>query len=543
MFETLSERLEGTFRSLTGRGKLTEDDIRRAMAEVRRALLEADVNTIVAEEFVKDVTESALGSQILTSLTPGQQVIKIVNDKLTELLGGETEEGEGKANELNMSKTPPTVIMLVGLQGSGKTTTVGKLALALRQQKHRPLLVAGDIYRPAAVEQLQTLGRQLDIPVYSEGTEVAPPLIAQHAIAQARKNNNTVVIVDTAGRLQIDEPLMQELQRIKAAVNPHEILLVVDAMAGQESVNVAMEFNKQVGITGLIITKMDGDARGGSALSVRAVTGVPIKYMGVGEKLDALEPFYPDRIAQRILGMGDILSLIERAQSTYDEEEAKKLQEKMRKGKFDLEDFLAQMRNLKKMGPLSGLLGMLPGMGKQMKEMRNSLNTPEAESSLRRTEAIVLSMTKKERQEPDIINASRRRRIATGSGTTVADVNELLQQFRGMRQMMQMMGKGGGMNMANLGSMLGNMGGGMPSGMGGGMPGMGGGGPKKQVQAPRDPLADFRKASRPVGPTGSSKPAGNGNSAPRPGGGGGLPVRSGGAPGAGQVRPPKKKKK
>jgi signal recognition particle subunit SRP54 len=534
MFETLSERLEGTFRSLTGRGKLTEDDIRKAMTEVRRALLEADVNTIVAEEFVKDVTEAALGSQILTSLTPGQQVIKIVSDQLTELLGGETEEGEGTGNALNIAKAPPTIIMLVGLQGSGKTTTIGKLALALRQQKHRPLLVAGDVYRPAAIEQLQTLGQQLDIPVYSEGTQVAPPLIAQHAIAQARKNNNSVVLVDTAGRLQIDEPLMEELQRIKAEVNPHEILLVVDAMSGQESVNVAMEFNRRVGITGLIITKMDGDARGGSALSVRAVTGVPIKYMGVGEKLDALEPFYPDRIAQRILGMGDILSLIERAQAAYDEEEAKKLQEKMRKGKFDLEDFLSQMRNLKKMGPLGGLLGMLPGMGKQMKEMRNALNTPEAEAQLRRTEAIVLSMTKKERQEPDIINASRRRRIATGSGTTVADVNELLQQFRGMRQMMQMMGKGGGMNMANLGSMLGNMGGGMPPGMAGGM-GMGGGAPRKQIQAPRDPLADFKKGPRPVGPNGS-----------RPGSGkpaGGLPVRAGSAPGAGQMRPPKKKKK
>lgn len=545
MFETLSERLEGTFRTLTGRGKLSEDDIRKAMVEVRRALLEADVNTIVAEEFVKDVTDAALGSKILTSLTPGQQVIKIVNDKLTELLGGETEEGEGVGNELNFAKAPPTVIMLVGLQGSGKTTTVGKLALALRQKKHRPLLVAGDIYRPAAVEQLQTLGRQLDIPVYTEGTDVPPPIIAQHAIAQARKNNNSVVIVDTAGRLQIDEPLMQELQRIKADVKPDEILLVVDAMSGQESVNVAMEFNRRVGISGLIITKMDGDARGGSALSVRAVTGVPIKFMGVGEKLDALETFYPDRIAQRILGMGDILSLIERAQAAYDEEEAEKLQEKMRKGKFDLEDFLSQMRNLRKMGPLSGLLGMLPGMGgmgKQMKEMRNALNTPEAEAQLRRTEAIVLSMTKKERQEPDIINASRRRRIATGSGTTVADVNELLQQFRGMRQMMQMMGKGGGMNMANMGSMLGQMsGGGMPNM--GGMPMGGGGGGRKQVQAPRDPLADFKKGARPAGPNGANRPGGSGNGAPRSGVGGGVPVRSGGAPGAGMQRPPKKKKK
>ncbi len=539
MFETLSERLEGTFRTLTGRTKLSEDDIRKAMLEVRRALLEADVNTIVAEEFVKDVTDEALGMQIQTKLTPGQQVIKIVDDKLTELLGGGGEEGE-EANKLNLQKTPPTIIMMVGLQGSGKTTTVGKLAAVLRQQKQRPLLVAADVYRPAAVDQLQTLGQQLGIPVYSEGTSVAPPLIAEHAIAQAKKNNNTVVIIDTAGRLQIDELLMQELQTIKNEVQPHEVLLVVDAMSGQEAVNVAMEFNRQVGVTGLIVTKMDGDARGGSALSVRAVTGVPIKYMGVGERLDpnegfGLEQFYPDRIAQRILGMGDILTLIERAQAAFDEEEAKKLQEKMKKGKFDLEDFLNQMKSLRKMGPLGGILGLLPGVGKQMKEFRNALDTPEAAAQLRRTEAIVLSMTKKERTEPDIINASRRRRIAAGSGVTVADVNDLLQQFRVMRQMMQQMGKGsggGGMNMANLGSMLGG------AMNGGGMPGMGGGGgaPKRIAPPPRDPLADFKKGGAPRPATGNG---------PRPLNGGGVPAKvpTGAGGGAGQVRPPKKKKK
>ena len=538
MFETLSERLEGTFRSLTGRGKLSEDDIRKAMTEVRRALLEADVNTIVAEEFVNDVTEEALGAHILTSLTPGQQVIKIVNDKLVELLGGEDEDGEGTLNKLNLQKTPPTIIMMVGLQGSGKTTTVGKLALALRQQKppQRPLLVAADVYRPAAVDQLQTLGQQLGIPVYSEGTNVAPPIIAQHALEQARKNNNTVVIIDTAGRLQIDEPLMQELQEIKKDLSPHEVLLVVDAMSGQESVNVAMEFNRRVGVTGLIVTKMDGDARGGSALSVRAVTGVPIKYMGVGERLDALEPFYPDRIAQRILGMGDILTLIERAQEAFDEEEQRKLQEKMKKGKFDLEDFLNQMRAMRKMGPIGGILGMLPGMGKQIKEMRNALETPEAEAQLRRTEALILSMTKKERAEPEIINASRRRRIAAGSGTTVADVNDLLQQFKMMRQMTQMMGKGGGMNMDNLGSMMGNMMNG-PAGMMSGPTA-----PKRLAPPPRDPLADFRRGAAPARPAPGNgvpprpatpgSPTGTGTARPVGGGGGGLPPR-----------PAKKKKK
>lgn len=531
MFETLSERLEGTFRTLTGRGKLSEDDIRKAMTEVRRALIEADVNTIIAEEFVNDVTTEAIGAEVTKGLNPGQQVIKVVNDKLIELLGGDDEE----TTQLNLQKTPPTIIMMCGLQGTGKTTTVGKLALALRQMKppQRPLLVAADIYRPAAIDQLQTLGQQLNIPVYSEGTQVSPPVIARNAIEHARKNSNTVIIIDTAGRLQIDEPLMAELQQIKNEVQPHEILLVVDAMSGQESVNVAMEFNRRVGITGLVVTKMDGDARGGSALSVRAVTGVPIKYMGMGEKLDALEQFYPDRIASRILGMGDILTLIERAQSVFDDEQRAKLEEKMRKGKFDLEDFLNQMRSMRKMGPLSGLLGMMPGMGKHMKEMRNALETPEAESQLKRTEAIILSMTKKERSEPEVINASRRRRIATGSGTTVADVNDLLQQFKVMRQMMQQMkGGAGGLNMGNLASMMGNAMG--PGGMGAGMPGMGGGmpgGPKRIAPPPRDPLADFKKGARPT-PGGSN---GNPNRA--------LPSGNGTAPGAGVARPPKKKKK
>ena len=538
MFETLSERLEGTFRTLTGRGKLSEGDIREAMVEVRRALLEADVNTIVAEEFVSEVTEEAIGAKILTSLTPGQQVIKIVNDKLVALLGGDAESEEGGANTLNLQKTPPTIIMMVGLQGSGKTTTVGKLANVLRNLKpaQRPLLVAADVYRPAAIDQLQTLGQQLNIPVYSEGNTVAPLVIAKHALEHARKNNNTVVIIDTAGRLQIDEPLMVELQQIKQNLKPHEVLLVVDAMSGQESVNVAMEFNRRVGISGLVVTKMDGDARGGSALSVRAVTGVPIKYMGVGERLDALEPFYPDRIAQRILGMGDILTLIERAQQAFDEDQAKKLQDKMKKGKFDLEDYLNQMRSIRKMGPLSGILGMLPGVGKQIKEMKNALDTPEAEASLRRTEALILSMTKKERSNPEIIGASRRRRIAGGSGTTVADVNELLQQFKMMRQMTQQMMAGGGpgANMANMGSMLGNMMNGPSSGQFGG-----GGGAKRQAQAPVDPLAAFRnKGAGPVRPgTTPSLPQKTATT------GNGLPPRPANSGGGLPPRPGKKKKK
>ncbi len=480
MFDTLSDKLETVFRGLTGKGKLTEGDIKTAMVEVRRALIEADVNLQVTNDFVSQVEQEAVGEAILSSLTPGQQVVGLVYNKLVEMLGGES-------SGLNLAPQAPTIIMLIGLQGSGKTTSVAKLALELRKQKQKPLLVAADIYRPAAINQLESLGRQLNIPVFSEGTEVSPPIICQHGIAKAKADGNTVVILDTAGRLQIDEALMNELAEIKQLVNPHEILLVVDAMTGQESVNVATEFNRRVGITGLIMTKMDGDARGGAALSVRSVTGVPIKFIGVGEKASALEPFYPDRIANRILGMGDVLTLVEKARSIYNEEQAAELQEKMKKGKFDLEDFLNQMRGLRKMGPLGSLLGLLPGVGKQMKELRNALDTPEAEMMLKRTEAMILSMTPKERSNPDIIDASRRRRISKGSGSTVAEVNDLLQQFKVMRQMTRQMSNGKGMDMA---SMMGGMGGGMPGAVNS---------RKQTAPRPVDPLAQF-KGGRSGGP-------------------------------------------
>ncbi len=509
MFDTLSDKLESVFRGLTGKGKLTPTDIKTAMVEVRRALIEADVNLKVADDFVGQVEQEAAGEAILESLTPGQQVVEIVHNKLVEMLGGESKG-------INFAPTGPTIIMLIGLQGSGKTTSVAKLALELRKNKQKPLLVACDIYRPAAINQLEALGRQLNIPVFSEGTEVAPPLIAQHAIARARAEGNTVVILDTAGRLQIDEPLMRELVEVKSRTNPTEILLVVDAMTGQEAVNVASEFNRQVGLTGLILTKMDGDARGGAALSVRAVTGVPIKFIGTGEKASALEPFYPERIAGRILGMGDVLTLVEKARAIYDEEEAAKLQEKMKKGKFDLEDFLTQMRGMRKMGPLGSLLGLLPGVGKQIKELRNALDTPEAELMLSRTEAIILSMTPKERANPEIIEAGRRRRIAKGSGTGVSDVNDLLQQFKVMRTMTRQVSNGKPMDMASL---MGGMGG----------PGMGGGINSRRQAPPRpvDPLAQFKNV--------------------RSGGGGGSPSNGGNRTrhpqGAGAYRPPKKVKK
>ncbi len=513
MFDSLSEKLEGVFRGLTGRGKLTPADIDRAMEEVERALIEADVNLRVTQEFIASIREEAVGEAVLSGLNPGQQVVKIVNDKLIETLGGE-------ASKIKFAQQGPTIIMLVGLQGSGKTTHVAKIARMLRKtQGKKPLMVACDTQRPAAIEQLQTLGRQLSIPVYSEGTEPKPPQIAKNALAEARKLGNDVVLIDTAGRLQIDEPLMAELEQVKANTKPHEILLVVDAMTGQEAVNVAQEFNRRVGLTGIIITKMDGDTRGGAALSVRAVTGVPIMYMGTGEKTDAIEPFYPDRIASRILGMGDVLTLIEKAQQAYDEEEAKRLQEKMKKGSFDLEDFVEQLRKLRNMGPLGGLLGLLPGVGKQMKELRNALETPEAERELRRTEAMVMSMTKDERHNPDLIDASRRKRIAKGSGVQVADVNALLQQFRGMRQMMKDMSRGGTPNMSAL------MGGGGGGGVQGAVNSR-----KTQMQRPVDPLAAF-KSGRP--PTPGSGPAAGSSSPSRP------PT----APGAGQYRPPKKKKK
>lgn len=494
MFESLTDKLQGIFSGLGGR-TLTEGDIKRAMEEVNRALIEADVNFKVARQFSSEVEKEAVGEQVLKGLRPAEQVIKIVNDKLVDMLGGNDETN----TELNISKTPPTILMVVGLQGTGKTTQIGKIARLLKSQGKRPLLVACDIYRPAAIDQLQTLGQQVGVPVYSEGNQVAPPTIAQHAIAQARQNSNDIVLIDTAGRLQIDEALMVELEQMKALVHPNEILLVVDALTGQEAVNVSDTFNKRVGITGVIMTKMDGDARGGAALSVRAVTGVPIKFMGTGEKLDAIEPFYPDRVASRILGMGDILSLIEKAQALYDEEQAKKLQEKMKKGKFDLEDFLQQMKNLRKMGPLGGLLGMLPGVGKEIRQIKNQLESPEAERELKRIEAIILSMTKEERANPDIFDARRRRRVANGSGTTVADVNALLNQFKGMREMMKGMASGKGM--ANPMQM-------MTGGMGGpnsGMPGLS----KREVSKqnrPVDPLKDFKRTSN----SGHGKPVGAG---------------------------------
>lgn len=496
MFDTLSDTLESVFRGLTGKGKLTPTDIKTAMIEVKRALIEADVNLKVANDFVDQVEEEAVGETILSSLTPGQQVVEIVNNKLVEMLGGES-------SGLNLAPTGMTIIMMTGLQGSGKTTTAAKLALDLRHKKQKPLLVAADIYRPAAINQLESLGRQLNIPVYSEGTQVAPPIIVRNAVAKAKADGNTVVIIDTAGRLQIDEPLMNELVTIKGQVNPTEILLVVDAMTGQESVNVASEFNRRVGITGVIMTKMDGDARGGAALSVRAVTGVPIKFIGTGEKASALEPFYPDRIASRILGMGDVLTLVEKARAMYNEEEAAKLQEKMQKGKFDLEDFLNQMRGMRKMGPLGSLLGMLPGVGKQMKELRNALDTPEAELMLKRTEAMILSMTPAERTTPEIIDASRRKRIAKGSGSTVADVNDLLQQFKMMRQMTRQMSNGKGLDMA---SMMGGMGGGMPGAVNS----------RKHV-APRpvDPLAQFKNGRPGASSNAPARPT-NGSGAMRP---------------------------
>ncbi|GAP61698.1 signal recognition particle subunit SRP54 [Ardenticatena maritima] len=432
MFDELSEKLQSTFDRLAGKGQLTEKDVDIAMREVKIALLEADVNFKVVRDFVKRVKEKAIGAEVLKSLTPAQVVVKIVHDELIDLLG--------EAGRLDLSGPPPTVIMLVGLQGSGKTTTAGKLANWLRKQGHRPMLVAADTYRPAAVKQLEVLGEQLGIPVHSEGTEPPPPDIAERGVREAKHKAYDVVIIDTAGRLQIDEALMQELEEIKARVNPREILLVADAMTGQEAVNVADTFHKRIGLTGVIFTKVDGDARGGAALSIRAVTGVPIKFLGVGEKLDALEPFHPDRLASRILGMGDVLTLIEKAEQTIDTSKAEKLEKRLRQGEFDLEDFLEQLQQLKKLGPFTQLLELIPGMS----GLKNALPADVTERELKKIEAIINSMTREERRNPRIINGSRKRRIAAGSGTTVQDVNELLKQFRMMQKMIkQLSGKGG----------------------------------------------------------------------------------------------------
>jgi signal recognition particle subunit SRP54 len=424
MFESLSDRLQNVFAKLGARGRLSESDVDEALKEVRRALLEADVNFKVVKDFVARVREQAIGQDVTKSLTPDQMVIKIVNDELIHLLGDEPAP-------LANAQPGPTVILLVGLNGAGKTTMAAKLALFLRKKHRNPLLVACDVYRPAAIKQLETLGKQIQVPVYTEGTEVAPPLIARNGIAEARKNGNQVVIIDTAGRLQIDEALMQELEEIRAGINPHETLLVVDAMIGQESVRVAEEFNRRVPLTGFVMTKIDGDARGGAALSIRQVTGVPIKFLGTSEKVDGLQPFDPPRLASRILGMGDVLTLIERAQENIDQEEAAKMQKKMQKGKFDFEDFLNAMKQMRRLGPLQQILGMLPGMS-QLK-----LEEHVREEDLKHVEAIIQSMTAEERRNPDIIKQSRKERIARGSGTDIDDVNELLRQFREMQHMMK----------------------------------------------------------------------------------------------------------
>ena len=429
IFESLSERLQTAFKKLKNHGKLTEDDVNEAMREVRLALLEADVNFAVVKDFIAKVKERAVGKEILETLTPAQVVIRIVDEELTALMGG-------AGSRLNISPQPPTVIMLVGLQGAGKTTSAGKLGLTLKKQGKSPLLVAADIYRPAAIKQLQVLGKQLDIPVFSLDGE-NPVTIAKNSIAYSKSHANDVIIIDTAGRLQIDEKLMQELKDIKKEVKPHEILLAVDAMTGQEAVNVGKAFNDSLGLDGVILTKMDGDARGGAALSIKAVTGVPIKFLGMGEKIEPLEIFHPDRMSSRILGMGDVLSLVEKAQAAFDMEEAKKLGDKIKKNDFTLDDFLDQLQQVKKLGSMQSILGMLPGLGKIKDKLPEDMDFDSKE--MRQMEAIIKSMTKKERADIGIVNGSRRKRIAAGSGTRVQDVNRLLKQFAEMRKMMKKM--------------------------------------------------------------------------------------------------------
>ena len=426
IFSGLAEKLQETFKKLKGKGKITEEELTVALREVRLALLEADVNYKVVKDFVAKIKERALGQDVLASLSPAQQVIKIVNDELTALLGG-------TQSKITMSPKPPTIIMLVGLQGAGKTTTAGKLANLLRKQGKRPLLVACDVYRPAAIKQLQVLGNQLDIPVFAKEDVPLPVQIAKEAKEHAERHANDIVIIDTAGRLHVNEELMQELKNIKSEVRPNEILLVVDAMTGQDAVNVSESFNNDLGLDGVILTKLDGDTRGGAALSVKSVTGCPIKFAGMGEKLDALEPFYPDRMASRILGMGDVLSLIEKAQEAFDVEHAKDMEKKLKSQSFTFEDFLQQMQQMKKMGPLKDILGMIPGLGaaKQLKDVEID------EKEMKRVEAIIQSMTKEERKRPEIINGSRKKRIASGSGTRVQDVNSLLKQFTQAQQMMK----------------------------------------------------------------------------------------------------------
>jgi signal recognition particle subunit SRP54 len=431
MLEVLTQKLTSVFDKLGRKGKLSEADIDDALRQVRMALLEADVNFKVVKEFLSRVRERALGSEVLRSLTPAQQIIKVVNEELIAILGGEP-------GRLASVTDLPAVALLVGLQGSGKTTTAVKLAVQLKQAGQRPLLVAADTRRPAAIEQLKLLGAQNDIPVHSEDASVAPPTICQHALKQARERGMTWVIVDTQGRLHIDEALMKELADVKSVLKPAEVLLTVDAMIGQDAVRVAQEFHSRIGLTGLILTKMDGDARGGAALSIRFVTGVPIKYLGTGEKMDAVEAFYPDRLASRILGMGDMLTLIERAETAFDQQQVKNLEEKMRGGGFDLEDLLSQMRQIHKMGSLGRLVEMIPGFSK----FASHLPDAEAEKQLDKMEAIILSMTYEERRNPAIIDGKRRSRIARGSGTTPKDVNQLLNQFREVQKLTKSMTRG-----------------------------------------------------------------------------------------------------
>jgi len=434
MFEGLSEKLQATFKRLRGKGKLTEADVTEAMREVRVALLEADVNFKVVKDLVAKIKERAVGHEVMESLTPGQQVIKIVHEEIINLMGA-------NESKLEISPKPPTVIMLVGLQGAGKTTHGAKLAHMLKKQGKQPVLAACDIYRPAAIKQLQVLGEQIKVPVFSLGQD-SPVKIAQESIEFARKNGNDTLIIDTAGRLHINEELMDELTNIKEKVEPHEILLVVDAMTGQDAVNVAEAFNQQLGLNGVILSKLDGDTRGGAALSVKAVTGCPIKFAGVGEKIDALEVFHPDRMASRILGMGDVLTLIEKAQQNFDEKKAKEMEEKIRKQEISLEDFLDQIKQLRNMGPLSSVLEMIPGMGKQLKDVQID------ENEFNKAEAIIQSMTPEERKKPLVIKDSRKKRIARGSGTTIQDVGKLLKQYEQTKKMMKqlsgMPGMGGG---------------------------------------------------------------------------------------------------
>lgn len=447
-FEGLSDKLEAAFKKLRGKGKLTETDVRNAMREVRLALLEADVNYQVARDFTAKVTERAIGAQVMESLTPGQMVVKIVNEELTELMGG-------TRSRLASAPHPPTVVMMCGLQGVGKTTYCAKLGLMLKNQGNRPLLVACDIYRPAAIKQLQVVGEKAGVPVFEKGT-ADPVEIAREAIKLAKDQGYDYVLLDTAGRLHIDEELMDELKRVKAEIKPHEILLLIDAMTGQDAVNVATAFNEALGVDGLVLTKLDGDTRGGAALSARAVTGKPIKFIGTGEKLGDLDAFHPDRMASRILGMGDVLSLIEKAETSLDEKKAMELEAKLRKNKFDLNDLLNQLREMKKMGNLKEMLAMLPGVGKQLNDVEID------ERQFDRTQAIILSMTPAEREKPDLINPSRKRRIAAGCGMQVEDVNRLLKQYRDMQRMFkQFSGKGMRKKMRRMGQ--------LPPGMGGGM--------------------------------------------------------------------------